>query len=44
MFVIISFAIFIFLFIYVWRYALEIGELSGPVVSDSGIHIIMRTG
>ena len=35
--------VLIFLFIFC-RYALEVGELSGPVVSDSGIHIIMRTG
>lgn len=25
-------------------YALKVGEMSGPVYSDSGIHIILRTG
>ena len=25
------------------RYALEVGELSDPVYTDSGIHIILRT-
>lgn len=25
-------------------YALEVGELSGPVFSDSGVHLILRTG
>lgn len=24
--------------------ALEVGELSGPVFSDSGVHLILRTG
>lgn len=24
-------------------YALQVGELSGPVVSDSGVHLILRT-
>mmetsp|Transcript_28504 Transcript_28504/g.62740 ORF Transcript_28504/g.62740 Transcript_28504/m.62740 type:complete len:113 (+) Transcript_28504:268-606(+) len=25
-------------------YALQVGELSGPVFSDSGVHLILRTG
>ena len=25
-------------------YALQVGELSGPVVTDSGVHVILRTG
>jgi len=25
------------------RYAMEVGELSQPIVTDSGVHIIMRT-
>jgi len=25
-------------------FALKIGELSGPVVTDSGVHVILRTG
>jgi NIMA-interacting peptidyl-prolyl cis-trans isomerase 1 len=25
-------------------FALAIGELSGPVESDSGVHLILRTG
>lgn len=24
--------------------ALKVGELSGPVYSDSGVHLILRTG
>lgn len=24
--------------------ALQIGELSGPIHSDSGVHLILRTG
>lgn len=24
-------------------YALQVGELSGPVFSDSGVHLILRT-
>ena len=27
-----------------FRYALKVGEMSSPVYSDSGIHIILRTG
>ena len=25
-------------------FALQVGELSGPVVTDSGVHVILRTG
>ncbi len=25
-------------------YALQVGELSGPVFTDSGVHLILRTG
>lgn len=25
-------------------FALNVGELSGPVFSDSGVHLILRTG
>jgi NIMA-interacting peptidyl-prolyl cis-trans isomerase 1 len=25
-------------------FALQVGELSGPVFTDSGVHLILRTG
>jgi len=27
-----------------FRYALKVGEISQPVFTDSGIHLILRTG
>ena len=39
-----SFQSDILVFCSIYRYALNVGEMSGVVYSDSGIHIILRTG